>query len=115
MPKLQLIGGVQALLHEGRLQIKQSLPDAETLVKELRDFRIRYSNSGHLSFGAREGKHDDLVLALAIAVWKATKPVTGAESWIEYLRRQNARAGTDRDDIQAPDPSWGFGFGGSGR
>ena len=40
------------------------------------------------------------MLALAIAVWKATKPVTGAESWIEYLRRQNARSDTDRDDIQ---------------
>jgi hypothetical protein len=71
VPKLILISRVQALLHEGRLKIQKELPEAETLVRELQDFRVEYSALGHMTFNARSGKHDDLVLALAIACWRA--------------------------------------------
>ena len=47
------------------------LAEAETLIRELQDFRIEFTAAGHLTFNARSGKHDDLVLALAIAVWRA--------------------------------------------
>jgi hypothetical protein len=33
--------------------------------------RVEFTAAGHLTFNARSGKHDDLVLALAIAVWRA--------------------------------------------
>jgi hypothetical protein len=42
-------------------------------VRELQDFRVHFTGGGRMQFGAREGKHDDLVLALAIAVWNATQ------------------------------------------
>jgi len=71
VPKLTLVSRLQALLHEGRLKIQRELGEAETLVRELQDFRVDYTAAGHLTFNARSGKHDDLVLALAIAVWKA--------------------------------------------
>jgi len=58
-------------LHEGRLKIQRELAEAATLVRELQDFRVDYTAAGHLTFNARSGRHDDLVLALAIAVWKA--------------------------------------------
>ena len=69
--KLTLVSRLQALLHEGRLKILRELAEAETLVRELQDFRVEFSPTGHLTFNARAGKHDDLVLALAIAVWRA--------------------------------------------
>ena len=71
VPKLTLVSRLQALLHEGRLKIQRELAEAETLVRELQDFRVEYTAAGHLTFNARCGKHDDLVLALAIAVWRA--------------------------------------------
>jgi hypothetical protein len=71
VPKLTLISRVQALLHEGRLKILRDLPEASVLVGELQDYRIEYTASGHLTFNARSTKHDDLVLALAIACWRA--------------------------------------------
>lgn len=74
VPKLKLISQLQALLHSGSLKIQKELTDAEALVRELQDFRVNFSDSGRMQFGAREGKHDDLVLALAIAVWDATQP-----------------------------------------
>ena len=71
VPKLTLVSRLQALLHEGRLKILRELAEAETLVRELQDFRVEFTAAGHLTFNARTGKHDDLVLALAIAVWRA--------------------------------------------
>src|SRR5262249_44758090 len=65
VPKLSLISRVQALLHEGRLKIHRDLGEAATLVRELQDFRCEYTASGAITFNARAGKHDDLVLALA--------------------------------------------------
>jgi hypothetical protein len=87
VPKMTLISALQALLHEGRLHIQKELPEAAELVRELQDFRVKYTESGHLTFNAREGRHDDLVLALAIAVWRARKHITKTQSfymnWIE--------------------------------
>src|SRR5260370_40051172 len=69
--KLTLVSRLQALLHEGRLKILRELAEAETLVRELQDFRVECSPTGHLTFNARAGKYDALVLALAIAAWRA--------------------------------------------
>jgi hypothetical protein len=71
VPKLSLISRLQALLHEGRLKIHRGLAEAPTLVRELADFRVQYTAAGSLTFNARAGKHDDLVLAVAIACWRA--------------------------------------------
>jgi len=71
VPKLALISRVQALLHEGRLKIHRDLTEAAELVRELQDFRVEFTAAGSLTFNARAGRHDDLVLALAIAAWRA--------------------------------------------
>jgi hypothetical protein len=88
VPKLTLVSRLQALLHEGRLKILRELAEAERLVRELQDFRIEFTAAGHLTFNERSGKHDDLVLALAIAVWRAYGG--GIASWgsLEAMRWQ---------------------------
>lgn len=69
VPKVELVSNVQALLHAGHLKIARELPEAPTLLRELQDFRVNFTAAGNATFGAREGMHDDLVLALAIAVF----------------------------------------------
>jgi hypothetical protein len=71
VPKLDLVSRLQALLYEARLKIQPELDEAETLVRQLQDFRMEFTAAGHLTFNARSGKHDDLVLAVAVAVWRA--------------------------------------------
>lgn len=71
VPKLELISGVQARFATGALKIAAALPDAKALVSELADFRVRSGSSGATYMGARDGAHDDLVLALAIALFVA--------------------------------------------
>jgi len=86
VPKLTLVSRLQALLHQGRLKIQRELAEADTLVRELQDFRVEYTATGHLTFNARSGKHDDLVLALAIAVWRAHGGGNGGWAFFEAMR-----------------------------
>jgi hypothetical protein len=44
--------------------------------------------TGHLTFNARSGRHDDLVLALAIAVWRAHGGGMAHAGLFEWTRRQ---------------------------
>jgi len=73
VPKRELVGVTQVLLQGRRLRIAQALPLAPTLVAELQNFKATISLAGHDSYGAgsdwREGHHDDLVLATAMACW----------------------------------------------
>ena len=72
VPKKDLIAALQLLLQKRRLQIARALPFAETLVKELENFRVKITPAGNEVFEAwREGQHDDLVLAVALAAWLA--------------------------------------------
>lgn len=79
VPKGELVSKLQALLHAGELRIAASLPDAPVLLRELQDFRVRFTESGNATFNAREGAHDDLVLALALAVFGLSRPETVRE------------------------------------
>src|SRR5215211_2561431 len=76
VPKRNLVSALQVALQTGTLKIASSLELAELLREELLNFRIKISiASGHDSYEHwREGDHDDLVLATAMAVWSARTP-----------------------------------------
>jgi hypothetical protein len=76
VPKRNLVSALQAALQTGTLKIASSLELAEVLRGELLNFRIKINiATGHDSYEAwREGDHDDLVLAAALAVWSARAP-----------------------------------------
>jgi hypothetical protein len=89
VPKGHLVSRIQALLHDGRLKIHKDLPDAPALVSELQDFRINFTETGHATFNARSGKHDDLVLALAIALWRACGDHSSFDTWREFMKKSS--------------------------
>ena len=64
-----LISILDARLHVGELRFAASLTEAGAMQNELEDFRRKVSTAGRYSYEARVGKHDDLVLAVAIALW----------------------------------------------
>ncbi len=83
VPKKELVASVQIALQTARLKIASSLPNAKVLERELKDFEVKITDTGHATFGAwREGAHDDLVLALAIASWLARTRENF--SWINF-------------------------------
>lgn len=68
-PKRELVASGQVALAEGRIRIASGLPLAPILVKELSDYRVSISASGHDSYSARENEHDDLTYALCQLTW----------------------------------------------
>lgn len=84
VPKAELVSKLQAMLHSGHLKVSRSLPDAPVLVRELQDFRVRYTEAGNATFNAREGAHDDLVLALALAVFGLSR--SRPASYVKLVR-----------------------------
>jgi len=71
VPKRDLVSTAAVLLQNKRLKIAADLPQAAALVNELLAFKVKVDPAtAHDSYGAwREGTHDDLVLALALALW----------------------------------------------
>jgi hypothetical protein len=83
VPKRDLVAAVQVLLQNGRLKIAPELELAPVLKKELLNFRVKIDpRTAHDSYEHwREGDHDDLVLATALACW-----------YSEYVRKWEAVA-----------------------
>jgi hypothetical protein len=70
VPKADLAGAVAVLLESRRLQIAPGLRLAPVLSQELRTFKVKVTAAGNETFESwRERDHDDLVLAVALAVW----------------------------------------------
>jgi hypothetical protein len=79
VPKRDLAGVVQVTLQARRLPAARKLPALQVLMQELANFKAKISLAGHDTYGAgsgeewRVGAHDDLVLAVAIALWAAQR------------------------------------------
>ena len=76
VPKRDLISALQVAFQNGALKIAQGLPEAETLVRELTNFKVKININGHDQYEAwREGIHDDIVLSAAMGVWLAAQRI----------------------------------------
>jgi hypothetical protein len=80
VPRRDLISASQILFDEGRLKIAERLSLAAILRDELLSFKPKAGKSGDDLEGWREGKDDDLVLAVATSVWAAERFLRREES-----------------------------------
>ncbi len=79
-PKRDLLNGLQVMFDLKQLRIARGLAEGEALLRELMGVRVKLSAVGRESYGnGGEARHDDLVLALALACWKAREP--GKWNW----------------------------------
>ena len=95
VPKRDLIIGLQLVLQRGGLQIAAKLPFARKLVEELEAVEVRISPAGNEQYAAwREGTHDDLVFAVALAYWSAQKAYPngpqGNDRWWTNIQQDDA-------------------------
>ena len=85
VPKRELITGLQVMLQTSELKISGGLQFGPTLMKEMTEMRVKVSGDGNEQFGAwREGSHDDLVFAVALAAWGARR----STPWEMFGRRR---------------------------
>src|SRR5262249_50063783 len=70
VPRQELAATLQVLLQSRRLRVAPALPEAAMLARELTAFQVKVSGSAEMEMDAwRQGAHDDLVLAVAVAAW----------------------------------------------
>jgi hypothetical protein len=94
VPKRDLITRLQILLERGALQIAAGMRYGPALVREMADMRVKVTSSGHEQFEAwREGTHDDLVFAVALACWRAQKAFLNEPAGEEAYWRQPSGGG----------------------
>ncbi len=69
---------MQVLLQRGELQIAAGLKYGAELAAEMAAMQVKVTSAGREQFGAwREGTHDDLVFAVALACWGSKKAYPG--------------------------------------
>jgi len=80
VPKAHLMENLEVLAQAGRLKVASTLKLAPALREELVAFRGTRTATGYRKLEAEGGGHDDLVAALALAVWSPRR--TGEPSRI---------------------------------
>lgn len=74
VPKKDLCIGCLALMQQDRLKFAKGLLEGPQLAKELSTFRVKVTQAATETFeGWRESDKDDLILALAVAIWYAER------------------------------------------
>ena len=90
VPKSELADTIQVDLEQRRLKITPHVPHAGVLLDEARSFiRTVTRTTGHETFEAARGKHDDMILALGLALWYANRVV----GWAQGARNVRAHWG----------------------
>ena len=93
VPKKELVRSLAVALECGRLRVASRIPDAAVLVRELAAFTATIGDCGHTRF-AGQGERDDLVVAVALAVWWADAADGRNPAGIRGAARQRAGHGT---------------------
>jgi hypothetical protein len=69
VPKRDLVAELVLAFEQHTLHIPRDLRHGATLEREALAFQMKLSPSGHDTYNARSGEHDDLLLAVSMPVW----------------------------------------------
>lgn len=69
LAKVILVHATVSLLQQRRVQVPVELQHAAVLIDELKNYRVKISQAANETFNAREGAHDDLLIAFCLACW----------------------------------------------
>lgn len=74
MPRRELMSHIALMLEQRQLVIASEIPELENLRNELRNMRLSYTGKGQEQYDPeRDSVHDDLVIAISLAAWKAKR------------------------------------------
>ncbi len=89
VPKADLVATLEVVLSTRRLHVVPNLTLAKDLDAELRSFSYELSATGRPLYEGR-GAHDDLVLALSLAIWAAERGKGSGEACKDMMADQVA-------------------------
>jgi hypothetical protein len=107
-PKSDLYRDFLPIINSGGVE----LLDHAKATAQICSLERRTARGGRDSIDHAPGGHDDIANVVAGAVVGTAISQGGPEGWIEFMRRQAERAGTEYDDIRpSTAPEFGFSFG----
>ncbi len=98
VPKRELVLALVVAFEGDRLKVAAGLRHAKALTGELQAFQRKVTGAGRAAYGATAGAHDDLVIAVALAVW-----------WAAHRSRTAGLVGPYRLARRDPGVARGFG------
>jgi hypothetical protein len=84
--KIQLIAAIREVLENRRFKVSKDaggkpIEFADVLVRELTNFREKITESANMTYEARQGQHDDLVLAACLPLWLGSQRFCQMHTW----------------------------------
>lgn len=71
LPKQDMIASFTRAMQECRLRVVPGCENAALFRTELKAFQLKVSASGHNTYNAAPGSHDDTITAIGLAIWYA--------------------------------------------
>jgi hypothetical protein len=93
VPKMRIVSELDKRLQSGDLFVHESLKDWPALRRELLNFRPELTRAGTETWNARSGEHDDLVLALGLALFQLTGEHVRYRGLMEFYARDAGEPG----------------------
>jgi hypothetical protein len=98
VPKHVLIANLDAMLAHDKWPLQFSNELRDSVVEEIANFVKATGAAGRNTYNAREGKHDDLIMATALAAWWISRPPPATAGWGTYSRTVPPQASYGRKD-----------------
>jgi hypothetical protein len=97
VPKMRIVAELDKRLQTGDLFVHESIKDWPALRRELLNFRPEITRGGTETWNARSGEHDDLVLALGLALFQLTGEHVPYRALMQFYAREAGEpdAGTE--------------------
>jgi hypothetical protein len=73
LPKKDLVASITKVIQERRLKVVFGCENAGLFKSELKNFQLKVSASGHNTYNAAQGSHDDTITAVGLCLWHGDK------------------------------------------
>jgi hypothetical protein len=97
VPKMRIVAELDKRLQTGDLFVHESIKDWPALRRELLNFRPEITRGGTETWNARSGEHDDLVLALGLALFQLTGEHVPCRGLLQFYSRDAGEPGADTE------------------
>jgi hypothetical protein len=75
LPKKDMVASITKVIQERRLKVVVGCENAPLFRTELKNFQLKVSASGHNSYNAAAGQHDDTITAVGLCLWYGDKGI----------------------------------------
>jgi len=75
LPKKDMVAAITKVIQERRLRVVAGCENAALFKTELKAFQLKVSASGHNTYNAAPGQHDDTITAIGLCLWYGDKGI----------------------------------------